>query len=267
MESEENIIQCSNCRQNIQESKKILHEAFCLRNNKFCGECEKVVLASEFEEHIKCHNSAYGKALKQISETKKTNPTPETVPEKKTVVQPKIKAVIRKVQVDDSLGIKKCEYCCNLVDNLEEHLEECEVKKMIEKESQKYFKDLKEREKKEKNLIDKLSKEKYMDVSNDEQMAKNLQKNWKPLMNTDNDEKMAKDLQKKWKPIMDTDNDEKMAKQLQEQFKADTSNDEEMARKLQQEFGSPIVNTSNDEEMARRIGEEEKQNLRNFGGH
>lgn len=47
------LIQCENCRQNIDSEKMFLHEGFCKRNNVFCEHCEQVFLKEEYEEHIK----------------------------------------------------------------------------------------------------------------------------------------------------------------------------------------------------------------------
>ena len=72
--------------------------------------------------------------------------------------------------------MEKCEYCANVVEDLKEHLENCEVKKMIEIENAKYYSDLERRRKEDDDLAKKLAKEKMMDISKDEEMAKNLQK-------------------------------------------------------------------------------------------
>lgn len=263
---EEKYVKCNNCRQNIPESKMFLHEGFCLRNNKFCPQCEKVFLVSEYEEHIKTHNASN-------SPQQESKPAP-TLPEKSTVTnqnknnsisehrkncmhehkepvpkvskkstkkeeeRPKIKAVV----VDDSLGLKKCEYCCNVVEDLEKHLLDCEIKKMIEAEGAKYYKDLEKRNKEDDLLAQKLAKEKEMDVSKDEWVAKNLEKNLKPIIDTSKDEGIAKNLQKELGPMIDTTNDEKMARDLQNQL------------------GNLYVNTSNDEELARKLEQQEREN-------
>ena len=49
----ENIIKCTNCRQDIEAKKMFLHEGFCLRNNVYCEHCEKVFLKSDYEKHKK----------------------------------------------------------------------------------------------------------------------------------------------------------------------------------------------------------------------
>ena len=47
------LIQCKNCRQDIQAEKMFLHEGFCHRNNIFCDHCQKVFLKKDYEKHIK----------------------------------------------------------------------------------------------------------------------------------------------------------------------------------------------------------------------
>ena len=53
---EEKKVKCNNCKQEIAESKLVLHEAFCLRNNKYCEKCQQVILTSEWDEHIKSYD-------------------------------------------------------------------------------------------------------------------------------------------------------------------------------------------------------------------
>ena len=51
-ESEE-VVKCTNCRQDIEAKKMFLHEGFCHRNNIFCQHCEKVFLKTDYERHKK----------------------------------------------------------------------------------------------------------------------------------------------------------------------------------------------------------------------
>ena len=51
-ESEE-VVKCTNCRQDIEAKKMFLHEGFCHRNNIFCQHCEKVFLKTDYEKHKK----------------------------------------------------------------------------------------------------------------------------------------------------------------------------------------------------------------------
>lgn len=275
MSEEEKFLKCQNCRQDIPESKMFLHEGFCLRNNKFCAECGKIFLVQEFDEHIKTHNE------KKISSHPEKRPSPPKIPKKEVLINqdkqfpisehrkncehqkkepiPKAKPKVERPKIkpriiDDNLGIKQCEYCANMVEDLPKHLKECKVKKMIEEENAKYYKDLEKRNKEDDLLAKKLSKEKIMDISKDEQMARKLQKDLKPLIDTSKDEQMAQNLQKSFKPIVDTSKDEEMARNLQNKFKpiVDTSMDEQMARNLQMQFGQ-MNNISNDERMARQL--------------
>lgn len=46
--------QCSNCLQYVPERSLIMHENFCLRNNKRCDRCGKVLLAKDWPSHWHC---------------------------------------------------------------------------------------------------------------------------------------------------------------------------------------------------------------------
>ena len=250
---------CENCRQEIPSLKIKAHKSFCLKNNKYCPTCSKVFLKSEFEEHLLTHIPI------------NFNRNPSNVPEKKTITNqknsisehkkhchhekeiPKIEK--KKIHVDDSLGLKQCDYCYNMFDNIEEHLTKCQAKKYIEEENRKYYESLKKRMEDDNKLANKLSKEKpIMDTKNDENLAKEIQDKLKPIIDTDKDEEMAKELQKNLKPIIDTDKDEEMAKSLQKKLKPiiDTDKDEEMAKSLQKKL-KPIIDTDKDEEMAKSL--------------
>ena len=227
MSEEEKYIKCTNCRQNIPESKMFLHEGFCLKNNKLCPECDKVFLTTEFEEHLKTHNekkkppkpslpekksitNQQKEKNSSINENKIKNPPKEQPPKKKPVI------------VSDSLGLKQCEYCLSMEEDIKTHYKTCKVKKMIDEENEKYYKDLEKRNKTDQALAKKLAKEKIMDISNDEKLAMSMQRKMQPI--------------------------------------ADTSNDEKMARELQQNFGNVNIDYGRDEELARRLEQEERQN-------
>ena len=79
---QEKTIKCENCKQEILESKITLHQAFCLRNNKYCNKCQKAVLVSEYEDHIKSHEQKKEEPKKQILENKKENITSNMVKSK-----------------------------------------------------------------------------------------------------------------------------------------------------------------------------------------
>ena len=271
--SEEESIKCINCKQYIAKSKMFLHEGFCLKNNKYCPECDKIFLIQEFEEHLKTHtvkkaNPPQEKKPPKIQEKKvinqkeksaisehrknckhdKKEPVPKGSPKPE---RPKIKPRI----IDDNLGVRRCEFCDNMVENLPEHLKECKVKKMIEEENAKYYKDLEKRNKEDDMLAKKLAKEKFMDVSKDEQMARQLQKELKPIVDTTKDELMARNLEKNLLPILDTSKDQQMARNLQRSLcpMVDTANDEQFARDLQRQLREININTSDDERLAREL--------------
>ena len=272
--SEEESIKCINCKQYIAKSKMFLHEGFCLKNNKYCPECDKIFLIQEFEEHLKTHT------------VKKANPPQEKKPpkiqEKKVIINQKETSAISEHRknckhdkkepvpkgslkperpnikpriIDDNLGVRRCEFCDNMVENLPEHLKECKVKKMIEEENAKYYKDLEKRNKEDDMLAKKLAKEKFMDVSKDEQMARQLQKELKPIVDTTKDELMARNLEKNLLPILDTSKDQQMARNLQRSLcpMVDTANDEQFARDLQRQLREININTSDDERLAREL--------------
>ena len=251
-----------------------LHEGFCLKNNKYCPECDKIFLIQEFEEHLKTHT------------VKKANPPQEKKPpkiqEKKVIINQKEKSAISEHRknckhdkkepvpkgspkperpkikpriIDDNLGVRRCEFCDNMVENLPEHLKECKVKKMIEEENAKYYKDLEKRNKEDDMLAKKLAKEKFMDVSKDEQMARKLQKDLKPIVDTTNDELMARNLEKNLLPVLDTSKDEQMARNLQRSLGpiVNTANDEQFARDLQRQLREININTNDDERLAREL--------------
>ena len=259
MSEEEKYIQCKNCHQNISESKIFLHEGFCLRNNKLCPECDKVFLVQEFEEHFKTHNikkppEKIPQKISPITEHRrnchhKENPEPKK----------------QEIKVDDNLGFKQCEYCTNMFENLESHLKKCEIKKLIEAENAKYYSDLEKRKKEDDNLAQKLSKEKYMDISKDEEMAKNLQKEYqKQDIDYSKDEEMAKNLQKEYqKQNIDFSKDEELARKLQNQFgdNINISNDEKLAKELQNQLNKEYNNNQqSDEEYARMLQQQERAN-------
>ena len=70
MTSNESIVLCKNCRQNIDKNKMFLHEGFCKRNNVFCHHCEKVFLKEDYSDHLK-EISKKESPKKQSSSTKK----------------------------------------------------------------------------------------------------------------------------------------------------------------------------------------------------
>jgi len=229
MENEETT-KCENCRLDIPKSKIILHQGFCLRNNKYCPTCSKVYLISEFDEHLKTHNPENKKL--QIKEPNKIKAKfIQSIPDKTTVTnqkinesikivnqkEPEIKNKKRIIHVDDSLGLKQCEYCNNMFENIKEHYSKCPSKKFIEEENAKYRKDLKKRMDEDVKLANKLSKEKIIDTSKDEFLAQKLQKELKPFFDTRKDEEIAQKLQKQF-GVINTSKDDEIARRMQKEF-------------------------------------------------
>ena len=49
---------CSNCHCEIEESKMILHERFCVQNIQYCDICKEAVIKEEYEEHCFEHKNS-----------------------------------------------------------------------------------------------------------------------------------------------------------------------------------------------------------------
>ena len=96
-ESEE-VVKCTNCRQDIEAKKMFLHEGFCHRNNIFCQHCEKVFLKTDYERHKKkilkekknkkVKIKEYKQSSKQVGE-KKEKEIPAVIKQAPTEVNPK----------------------------------------------------------------------------------------------------------------------------------------------------------------------------------
>ena len=82
MTSNESIVLCKNCRQNIDANKMFLHEGFCKRNNVFCQHCEKVFLKEDYSDHLK-------EISKKESSKKESSPTKKKATEQKTSIDVK----------------------------------------------------------------------------------------------------------------------------------------------------------------------------------
>ena len=48
-------IKCKNCLKDIDETKMVLHEGFCLRNNVLCTICKEPVTKDKLDEHMAEH--------------------------------------------------------------------------------------------------------------------------------------------------------------------------------------------------------------------
>ena len=80
----QNYIKCQNCHQEILSSKMFLHEGFCLRNNIYCSKCNKVILKTDYENHVKivhCNPQKSKKLLKNQEIIEKTEDNIQKSPE------------------------------------------------------------------------------------------------------------------------------------------------------------------------------------------
>ena len=67
-------IKCKNCLKDIDETKMLLHEGFCLRNNVLCSICKEPVTKDKLEEHMEQHKKEKEekeKFQKMIEESKR----------------------------------------------------------------------------------------------------------------------------------------------------------------------------------------------------
>ena len=88
----------------LESSKLFLHEPFCIRNNKLCDKCGKIVEIGDYDEHLKEHKV---ESKPQINEVKPNS----YVPVSQIVKQPKL--------IKQKSEQRNCEFC-----NLQLHLEE-----------------------------------------------------------------------------------------------------------------------------------------------
>jgi hypothetical protein len=275
MDPNEVTVMCNNCKTMVLQSKMVLHEAYCIKNIRYCAICAKGINVNEFEEHMKLHNAELSKQTQENKKPKrncKCQKHGHSDNKDNEVKQPP-KAVIvpgkRKVHIDESFGLKKCEYCDNVFEDIENHYLECESKKFIEEQQALYYKELKERDLKDQRMASQLSKIKEMDTDKDVAIAQKLQKELEKnkIMDTDKDVEYARKLQNELNKnkIMDTDKDVAIAQKLQREFNKnkimDTDKDIEYARRLQNELNkNKIMDTNNDVEYARRLQNENNNN-------
>ena len=64
---------CSNCHCDIEESKIMLHERFCIQNIKYCEICQEGIIKEEFDEHCQNHNQNGSELKKLDSEEDRNN--------------------------------------------------------------------------------------------------------------------------------------------------------------------------------------------------
>ena len=110
---------CLNCHKELEESKILIHERYCLENIKYCNECKEGIPKEEFEEHIKNH-------LKE---------------EKKTCSNCKIELDNMKLLLHERYCIENIKYCieCNKgisKAEFEEHIKKHMLKKKEEEEKE-----------------------------------------------------------------------------------------------------------------------------------
>ena len=275
MDPNEVTVMCNNCKTMVLQSKMVLHEAYCIKNIRYCAICAKGINVNEFEEHMKLHNAELSKQTQENKKQKrncKCQKHGHSDNKDNEVKQPP-KAIIvpgkRKVHIDESFGLKKCEYCDNVFEDIENHYLECESKKFIEEQQALYYKELKERDLKDQRMASQLSKIKEMDTDKDVAIAQKLQRelNKNKIMDTDKDIEYARKLQNELNKnkIMDTDKDIALAQKLQREFNKnkimDTDKDIDYARRLQNELNkNKIMDTNNDIEYARRLQNENNNN-------
>jgi hypothetical protein len=275
MDPNEVTVMCNNCKTMVLQSKMVLHEAYCIKNIRYCAICAKGINVNEFEEHMKLHNAELSKQTQENKKPKrncKCQKHGHSDNKDNEVKQPP-KAVIvpgkRKVHIDESFGLKKCEYCDNVFEDIENHYLECESKKFIEEQQALYYKELKERDLKDQRMASQLSKIKEMDTDKDVAIAQKLQKELEKnkIMDTDKDVAIAQKLQRELNKnkIMDTDKDIEYARKLQNELNKhkimDTDKDVALAQKLQREFNkNKIMDTDKDIDYARRLQNELNKN-------
>ena len=62
------MINCSNCHCDIEQSKIVLHERFCIQNIKYCDICKEAVIKEEYEEHCLEHSQNNNKSILKSEE-------------------------------------------------------------------------------------------------------------------------------------------------------------------------------------------------------
>ena len=62
------MVKCSNCHCEIEDSKIILHERFCIQNIKYCDICKEAIIKEEYDEHCLNHNKNSLEMKKEDSE-------------------------------------------------------------------------------------------------------------------------------------------------------------------------------------------------------
>ena len=99
------MVKCNNCKCEIEEYKKFLHERLCSQNIKYCDICKEGIIKEEYEEHCLEHNNKKEEEIKINTEEEKNSLS------------------LKKVQ-SSKIG---CQYCGFFLsfDELTEHEEIC----------------------------------------------------------------------------------------------------------------------------------------------
>ena len=99
------MVKCSNCHCDIEESKMMLHERFCIQNIKYCNICQEAIIKEEYDEHCENHNKNKSEIIKLDSQEKRNSRSLQRIRSSKVA----------------------CEYCGLFLgySELEEHEEMC----------------------------------------------------------------------------------------------------------------------------------------------
>ena len=97
---------CTNCQNEIEDSKMFLHEGFCKKNIKYCFKCKEKIPIEEYEEHLENKHTKKPEQKEETDSIKGKNSNINTS--------------------NENLNIE-CQYCSLLVDpsEIEEHEKMC----------------------------------------------------------------------------------------------------------------------------------------------
>lgn len=201
MEQKERTKKCSNCDEDIPESKLMLHERFCSQNVKRCPECHKPVIIEDQEDHIKEFHTKVEcifckeKFLKAELKTHQQNCDMQMTECKYCSLE-----LTKKDLADHEYmcGAKteECEYCHKYIQlkDMDAHIILCcensmkKDKKSKIDELDKNRKDITESKKESYGIKEKLNKKKTENINNIDILKKEKEK--KPLINENLNNKM-----------------------------------------------------------------------------
>jgi hypothetical protein len=130
----------------IDSNKMFLHEAYCLRNNKYCNECKHAVEVATWDEHVESHKvKKEPTVIKPVVETT-NNIKPIVQPTTTVVKQPSLKPEcqycslqlsqdeVKSHELNCGSRSAKCEYCNTTVilAELKTHYILCDAKLAID---------------------------------------------------------------------------------------------------------------------------------------